>query len=82
MTLKIIEWTAFAAVLALLAVMGDYESPKPQRVETLIDAATAERMAEIQADTDWRGAEQEFEAERARQNGWQGWHPPFEPADE
>lgn len=82
MTLKIIEWTAFAAVLALLAVMGDYESPKPQRVETLIDAATAERMAEIQADTDWRGARQEFEAERARQNGWQGWHPPFEPADE
>lgn len=82
MTLKIIEWTAFAAVLAILAVMGGCESPKPQRVETLSDAATAERMAEIQADTDWRGAVQEFEAERARQNGWQGWHPPFEPADE
>lgn len=82
MPLKIIEWTAFAAVLALLAVMGGCESPKPQRVETLIDAATAERMAEIQADTDWRGAVQEFEAERVRQNGWQGWHPPYEPADE
>lgn len=82
MTLKIIEWTAFAAILAILAVMGGCESPKPQRVETLIDAATAERMAEIQADTDWRGAVQEFNAERARQNGWQGWHPPFEPVDE
>ena len=81
MTLKIIEWTAFAAVLALLSVMGGCESPKPQRVETLIDA-TAERMAEIQADTDWRAAVQEFNAERARQNGWQGWHPPYEPADE
>ena len=82
MTLKILEWTAFAAVLAILTVMGGCESPKPQRVETLSDATTAERMAEIQADTDWRGARQEFEAERARQNGWQGWHPPYEPADE
>jgi len=44
--------------------------------------AMDKRLAEIQADTDWRGAVQEFEAERARQNGWQGWHPPFEPADE
>lgn len=87
MTLKILEWTAFAAVLAILAVMGGCESPKPQRVETLIDNATADRPAFI----DTVAAEAAHEREQAAQaaaieavqaDGWKGWHPPFEPIDE
>lgn len=80
---KMIAWASFVAVLAALAVSGGCEAPKQKRVETLInDAVTVDRMAAAQADTDWRGAKQEFEAERVRQNGWQGWHPPFEPIGE
>lgn len=57
MTLKILEWTAFTAVLAILAVMGGCEAP--QTVKTEIQPAV---FAEPPEAAHYREMAEAFEA--------------------
>lgn len=89
MTLKIIEWTAFAAALLLIAVYGGCEAqpaktPAPawdaaktrQEVEETV--AWMKRMNAVEAEQAARDAKAAKEFEGADRSDW---HPPYEPAE-
>ena len=85
---KITAWLAFAAALVLLAATsGCGADSEPAFAPAVFADSTAEAdqtdlaalAAQARAEHEREQAAQTAAIEAVQQNGWQGWHPPYEP---